>query len=77
MTNIQTVLELASTYETDDMDATNAAKLRALATMQTDLEAAIFETVRAARSMGDSWQQIGNALGVSKQAAQKRWAHCV
>jgi hypothetical protein len=29
----------------------------------------------AARNAGASWTQIGDALGVSRQAAQQRWRH--
>lgn len=36
---------------------------------QTVLE----DVVRHARDAGYSWQEIGDALGISKQAAQKRW----
>ncbi|MDQ3485411.1 MAG: hypothetical protein M3445_08400, partial [Actinomycetota bacterium] len=31
------------------------------------------DAVRAAREAGDSWLSIGMALGVTKQAAQKRF----
>ncbi|MGL5930019.1 MAG: hypothetical protein ACRCY8_13890 [Dermatophilaceae bacterium] len=31
------------------------------------------DAVRAARAAGDSWLSIGMALGVTKQAAQKRF----
>ncbi|MDP9100613.1 MAG: hypothetical protein M3N21_00460 [Actinomycetota bacterium] len=33
----------------------------------------LHEAVRAAREAGDSWLSIGMALGVTKQAAQKRF----
>ncbi len=33
------------------------------------------DAVRAAREAGDSWFTIGMALGVTKQAAQKRFGH--
>lgn len=31
-------------------------------------------TARAARHAGASWTQIGDALGITRQAAQQRWA---
>jgi len=31
--------------------------------------------VRIARAQGWSWEQIGDALGVTKQAAQQRFGH--
>ncbi|MGL4178456.1 MAG: hypothetical protein ACRCSN_20560 [Dermatophilaceae bacterium] len=33
----------------------------------------LHDAVRAARAAGDSWLSIGMALGVTKQAAQKRF----
>lgn len=33
----------------------------------------LHDAVRAAREAGDSWLSIGMALGVTKQAAQKRF----
>lgn len=33
----------------------------------------LHDAVRAARTAGDSWLTIGMALGVTKQAAQKRF----
>ena len=39
------------------------------------LGAVDLDAVRAAREAGDSWLTIGMALGVTKQAAQKRFGH--
>lgn len=43
---------------------------RAHSTTAAELDAA----VRDARSMGATWEQIGRAAGMSRQAAWKRWA---
>ena len=37
------------------------------------LETALTDAVRAARRNGRSWSQIGTMLGVSKQAAQRKY----
>jgi hypothetical protein len=44
---------------------------RTLAQAQADLDIA----VRRARTAGASWNQIGDAVGLSRQGAQQRWAH--
>lgn len=33
------------------------------------------EMIRAARAAGASWEKIGDAMGVSKQAAWERYRH--
>jgi len=33
------------------------------------------ELARAARQAGASWTQIGDAVGLTRQAAQQRWGH--
>lgn len=43
--------------------------------MQQGLDALTVEVVEAARQIeGMTWQQIGDALGVSRQAAHERYA---
>lgn len=41
---------------------------------QQDLHAAIAAAVKAAREGGQSWNQIGSQLGMSKQAAHERFS---
>ena len=38
------------------------------------LETALTDAVRAARRNGRTWSEIGTMLGVSKQAAQRKYA---
>lgn len=50
------------------------AELRARqAQMQAQLQPAVARAVARARARGHTWQEIANALGVSKQAAWERW----
>ncbi|OBB95932.1 hypothetical protein [Mycobacterium sp. 852002-40037_SCH5390672] len=56
----------------DARDATHWRRIRAAVTSNAghaELEAA----VAAARDAGDSWAMIGAALGISRQAAEKRY----
>jgi len=50
--------------------------LRALADWKErdeELQAELEETVRQAREVGASWEEIGYELGVTKQAAHKKF----
>ncbi len=47
------------------------------ATRRDDAEGALTEAVCAARRRGRSWSGIGTMLGMSKQAAQRRYARLV
>jgi hypothetical protein len=40
-----------------------------------DADAELAHAARAARDAGASWAQIGDALGLTRQAAQQRWGH--
>jgi hypothetical protein len=33
------------------------------------------EAIRVARALGCSWEQVGDALGMSRQTAHKRFGH--
>ena len=67
------IAQAAAQYRTDDMDATNSAILRSYAALAADVDQAIRERVASARSMGESWASIGEALGITRQAAQQRF----
>ncbi|HIY67644.1 MAG TPA: AsnC family protein [Candidatus Agrococcus pullicola] len=49
------------------------AELRRIVEQQRELERKADVLVRAARNQGHSWESIANALGVSKQAAHKKF----
>jgi hypothetical protein len=44
-----------------------------LAQQREDVDAELAKTVRAARAAHRSWSEIGAMLGVSKQAAQRKY----
>ena len=66
----------------DDIDAADLAELdtdetKAIAQYadrRDHLETALTDAVRAARRNGRSWSEIGTMLGVSKQAAQRKYS---
>ncbi|WBC02679.1 hypothetical protein [Micromonospora sp. WMMA1976] len=47
--------------------------LRDLVTLSADLDRAITDAVVGLRQFGYSWAEIGQRLGISRQAAQQRW----
>lgn len=48
-------------------------ELSALADLKDEVDGVIGQAVAAWRTQGRSWATIGEALGVSKQAAQQRY----
>ena len=63
--------------EPDPADARDASHMRRIIAANEALEAAqteLRDAVNAAREAGDSWAVIGVALGISRQAAQQRFA---
>lgn len=48
-------------------------ELAELAALRTDLDQAIAQAVAGQRSGGRSWAGIGDALGITRQAAQQRY----
>ncbi len=49
------------------------AELMAAATELSDAEERVVSALRNARGAGASWAQVGDALGISRQAAQQRF----
>ncbi|MGC4774913.1 hypothetical protein [Micromonospora chalcea] len=47
--------------------------LRDLVALSADLDRAITDAVVGLRQFGYSWAEIGQRLGISRQAAQQRW----
>jgi hypothetical protein len=47
--------------------------LRDLVALSTVLDAAIGDAVTGLRAFGYSWAEIGDRLGITRQAAQQRW----
>ena len=67
----------ADHVETDDLVRADTGALRAIAELveQRDgVDTALLNAIRAAREADRSWSEIGTMLGVSKQAAQRKYA---
>ena len=67
----------ADDIDGDDLVEVDTDELKAIAqyAAQRDrLETALADAVRVARSNGRSWSEIGTMLGVSKQAAQRKYS---
>ena len=61
----------------DDLVEANTAALRAIAELveqRDDVDTALLGAIRDARNADRSWSEIGAMLGVSKQAAQGKYA---
>jgi hypothetical protein len=48
--------------------------LAPMVTLAADLDAAIQDAVIGLRGFGYSWTEIGDRLGISRQAARQRWS---
>jgi hypothetical protein len=59
------------------MDNVGLVMLRMLQTNARAIEEMIVMGVREAYAAGHSWEEIGAALGITKQAAHKRYAKYV
>lgn len=67
----------ADAVQADELIAADTAALRAIAELaerRDEIDAALLEAVRSARLADRSWSEIGAMLGVSKQAAQRKYA---
>ena len=63
----------ASTAQATDPEGEPLAELHRLAGIRQEVARAEETQVRRARNAGYSWQAIASALGVSKQAAHRRF----
>ena len=67
----------ADTVEPGDLVVADTSSLRAIAELaerREQLDAEIVEAIQSARRADRSWSEIGAMLGVSKQAAQRKYA---
>ncbi len=70
--------EWADTVDADDLLVANTDALRLIAELaerRDGLDEALAEAVQTARGDHRSWSEIGTMLGVSKQAAQRKYSH--
>jgi hypothetical protein len=70
----------ADTVRADELVTADTDALKAIAELaerRDEVDAALLEAVRSARASHRSWSEIGAMLGVSKQAAQRKYARHV
>lgn len=68
--------EWADMVDVEDLVVADTESLRTIAELaeqRGELDAALVEAIRSARRADRSWSEIGTMLGVSKQAAQKKY----
>ncbi len=66
----------ADRVDAGDLVVADTESLRTIAELaerRGELDAALVEAIRSARRADRSWSEIGTMLGVSKQAAQKKY----
>jgi hypothetical protein len=69
--------EWADKVDAEDLVVADTESLRVIAELaerRGELDAALVEAIRSARRADRSWSEIGAMLGVSKQAAQRKYA---
>jgi hypothetical protein len=67
----------ADEVDADDLVEAKTAALRTIAELaeqRDDIDTALVDAIRVARNADRSWSEIGAMLGVSKQAAQRKYA---
>lgn len=68
--------EWAERVESSDLKEADTEALRTIAELaerRDEVESELTEAVRSARQAHRSWSEIGTMLGVSKQAAQRKY----
>ena len=76
---LEALEQWADTVNADDLATFDTIALQAvmvLAEQRTAVEAQLVAAVGEARPRKHSWSQIGAMLGVSKQAAQRKYGTC-
>jgi hypothetical protein len=74
---VEALEEWASNVDSDDLkvaDTTALREIAKLADQRNQVEAELTAAVQSARRARRSWSEIGAMLGVSKQAAQRKYA---
>jgi hypothetical protein len=69
--------EWAERVESSDLKEADTGALRVIAELaerRDEVDKELTEAVRSAREAHRSWSEIGTMLGVSKQAAQRKYA---
>lgn len=61
------------TSQLREADTDSLRKIAELAQRRDQVDVELAESVRAARTANRSWSEIGAMLGVSKQAAQRKY----
>ncbi len=67
----------AEEVDADDLGEAKTAALRTIAELveqRDDVDTVLLDAIRDARNADRSWSEIGAMLGVSKQAAQHKYA---
>ncbi len=67
----------ADNVDADDLVEAKTAALRTIAELverRDEVDTALLDAIRIARHDDRSWSEIGAILGVSKQAAQRKYA---
>ncbi len=70
----------AEQVDTNDLVLADTEALRVIAELteqRAHVDAAILDAVRSARATQRTWAEIGAMLGVSKQAAQRKYSKLV
>lgn len=70
------VEEWAERVESSDLKEADTEALRTIAELadrRDEVESELIEAVRSARQAQRSWSEIGTMLGVSEQAAQRKY----
>ena len=69
--------ELVESHELVPAETESLRVIAELAEQRHVIESALLDAVRSARAAQRSWSEIGAMLGVSKQAAQRKYAKLV